>query len=103
MAIFGNKVTGSDPDLEPEKEKGKDKDSGKGKSVSKKEKDLLKFIHKAIEKGSVFGAAPSRIRFYENHYELLIGIGNDHTASLYISKSALKELGKYGDVGDLLT
>ena len=36
--------------------------------------------------------APTKIRLYRKHYEVLIGIGNDYTASLIIEEDALKAL-----------
>lgn len=39
--------------------------------------------------------APTEIKYGEKHYELLIGIGKDHTASLLISESALEAMQAY--------
>ncbi len=43
-----------------------------------------------IPVGSVLKSAPTKKTFIEKHYSLLIGLGDDHTAELIISESALK-------------
>jgi hypothetical protein len=41
----------------------------------------------ALDSGDI-----TKVHFVEKTYEIIIGIGNDHTASLYIEESALKAL-----------
>lgn len=45
-----------------------------------------------IPKGSIFTEGPTKTVYYERHYELLIGIGNDHYAKLVIDEDALRAL-----------
>lgn len=68
------------------------------------EGNLYAFIRDAITNGSIWKGGPSRVRFVEPHYELLVGIGKDDVASMYISKSSLHALGELvgEDVEDLL-
>jgi hypothetical protein len=47
-----------------------------------------------IPKGTVLSSGPSVITLHEHHYELIIGIGKDHTATLLISESAMTVLKK---------
>lgn len=45
-----------------------------------------------IPADSVLEEAPKRIILSENHYELIIGIGNDEHAKLIIHEDAIKAL-----------
>lgn len=45
-----------------------------------------------IPVGTVLSAAPVRIDLAPGHYDLLIGIGDDHTARLIIDEEALRAL-----------
>ena len=45
-----------------------------------------------IKKGSKLLKAPCKIELVGGHYEIIIGIGKDHTASLIISRDALEAL-----------
>jgi len=42
--------------------------------------------------------APNSIKFYERHYELIIGIGNDHSAKLIIDEGSLHALCERQDI-----
>lgn len=44
-----------------------------------------------INAGTILDDAPSEIDFVEKHYEVLMPIGKDHTVSLYIAESVIKE------------
>ena len=48
-----------------------------------------------IPVGTKLETAPTSITLIAPHYEILIGIGNDETMSVYISEDALKELEEY--------
>jgi len=45
-----------------------------------------------IPSNTILDAAPCGLQLIEDHFELLIEIGNDHTARLLISRSALRAL-----------
>jgi len=45
-----------------------------------------------IPLGSILSVAPRKIEYHSKHYDLLIGIGKDHTARLIIDEDALREL-----------
>lgn len=72
--------------------------------IMDKEKELAKFEYSArimrnkipktiiIPKGTKLSSVPTRIHFVEDVYELVIGIGKDHVAYLYLDQDALKAL-----------
>lgn len=45
-----------------------------------------------IPKGIVLSAAPKKIALHGEWYDLVIGIGNDHTARLLIDDDAMRAL-----------
>lgn len=49
---------------------------------------------KRIFQASELGPAPQIIKFVAPHYEIVVGIGPDETASIYISKKSLDALAK---------
>jgi hypothetical protein len=48
-----------------------------------------------IPVGTKITEAPETIEFGEKHYEILVGIGKDHTMTIYMSEDALSEFNKY--------
>jgi hypothetical protein len=49
-----------------------------------KEEKLLK---KLVENGDI-GPAPNRSEYYTPHYEVIVGIGKDHTAKIILDEGA---------------
>ena len=56
-----------------------------------KEKDETILLRKLLEEGDV-NPAPEKVEYSTPHYELIIGIGKDHTASIFIDEDAYFEL-----------
>lgn len=44
-----------------------------------------------INAGTVLEDAPNEIDFVEKHYEVLMGLGKDHTISMYIAESVIND------------
>ena len=40
------------------------------------------------------GESPKSVKYHTKHYEYILGVGEDHTASLIIEEDALSELKK---------
>ncbi len=49
-----------------------------------KEEKLLKEL---VERGDI-GPAPTRSEYYTPHYEVIVGIGKDHSAKIIIDEEA---------------
>jgi hypothetical protein len=51
--------------------------------------ELLKPI--TLAKGEVFDSGPHSITMGEKHYELIIGLGDDHIIRVLVAESAIKD------------
>ena len=56
-----------------------------------KEKEETYLLRKLIEEGNL-NPAPSKMEFYTPHFEMVIGIGKDHSATLIIDEDSYFEL-----------
>jgi len=54
-----------------------------------KKYELLKPI--TLAKGEVFDSGPHSITMGEKHYELIIGLGDDHIIRVLVAESAIKD------------
>ena len=74
------------------------KELAKEKEKDKSEKPIKLGASIYISREAELGCAPVKRLFHSKHYEYIIGIGKDHTASLTIDEDALKELRKMGGI-----
>jgi len=63
------------------------------KNKKDKKYELLKPI--TLAKGEVFDSGPRSISMGEKHYELIIGLGDDHIITVLVAESAIKDSPEY--------
>lgn len=64
------------------------KNSGESQEPKKLQRTMV------IPRGAKFEQAPETVEYCSPHYELVIGIGNDYTASLILTEGALREINR---------